>query len=522
MGAKIGTRPASVIGPDATLRGDVKFAGDVKVEGEISGNLHCDSLYLTPEGVISGDVIADRVLVCGRVSGSIESREIYLKYGAVVEGDIFHHQLTVEKGAILKGTSLPSGAAVVSPTTDTEGVVRPDLLPPIVTAGREMLASLREKLSSLRLPRPNFRWNPKDLWKPSETEQGDAAPQALGQLSWAGPAWQGTQDVLRRLALVLKSATSSTAISPPGYLEQPEKPKPFRRYRFHVLSPVTNLTIFAALAVFAFARAYDPDPAGNYPLSKTLEVSSERELILFDAKGKEFARRGGCVDAAVSLDEVPQHFIDALLATEDRRFFVHFGIDPVGILRAARTNYEAGKIVQGGSTITQQLAKISYLSSEKSFERKMKEAIAVLRLEASLSKQEILERYLSRAYFGEGCFGLRAASRHYFKQSVSNLTVPQSAMLVALLKSPSQLAQDKDALDAREALVLNAMVDYGKLDAAERAEIKLAKTLNTPRPVFGAFYADWIADTAKVKKNGKLAPLPIKTSFDKRLQRAAD
>ncbi|MDA7948702.1 MAG: transglycosylase domain-containing protein [Hyphomicrobiaceae bacterium] len=515
MGATIGTRLASVIGPDATLRGDVRFAGDVKVAGEIQGNLHCDSLFLTRKGVISGDVAAKRVIVCGHVSGSIDAQEIYLKYGAVVEGDITHHQLTVEKGAILKGTSFPSEVQMVSGTVDTEGVVRFDLLTRIVSAGRQ-------KLSSLRISRPQLQWRPKAETQSPETEESQSTSALSEQMVRLGPISDRLRETLRRVTLYFKLAASSTSAKLPEFLHRPNEPKRFRRYRFHILSPLTSLTAIAALALFWVARGYDPDPARNYPLSKTLEVPSDRELILLDAKGKPFARRGGCVDASVSLDEIPDHFIDALLATEDRRFFVHFGIDPVGIVRAARANHAAGKIVQGGSTITQQLAKISYLSSEKSFERKVKEAIAVLRLEASLTKREILERYLSRAYFGEGCFGLRAAARHYFKRGVDKLTVPQSAMLVALLKSPSQLAQDKKALRDREALVLDAMVDYGRLDPVRRAELKLAKTLNTSRASFGAFYADWIADTAKVKNDGNMAPLPIRTSFDPRLQRAAD
>ena len=271
MGATIGTRRASVIGPDATFRGDVRFAGDVKVEGKIHGNLHCDSLFLTSGGVISGDVTAGRVLVCGHVAGSIESREIYLKCGAVVEGDITHHQLTVEKGAILRGTSFPSEEAVVSATTDTEGVVRPGFLPRIVSAGRELL-------SSVRMPRPKFAWKPWRSAQSADTEPRDAVTEPVGRKSRVGPVLQQSYDVLRRFALFLKSSASSRPVNPPGYLEQPEKPKPFRRYRLHVLSPLTNFTIFAALAVFAVARAYDPDPARNYPLSKTLEVPSDREL----------------------------------------------------------------------------------------------------------------------------------------------------------------------------------------------------------------------------------------------------
>ena len=126
---------------------------------------------------------------------------------------------------------------------------------------------------------------------------------------------------------------------PPIYLSQPEKkPKRFRRYRLQVLSPLTNLATVAALVLFSVVRAYDPEPARTYPLSETLNVPSDRDLLLLDVRGKFFARRGGCMDAPVVYDEIPDHFIHALLAVEDRRFFLHFGIDPVGIVRAAVSN----------------------------------------------------------------------------------------------------------------------------------------------------------------------------------------
>ena len=148
-----------------------------------------------------------------------------------------------------------------------------------------------------------------------------------------------------------------------------------------------------------------------YPLDATRTPRVERQLVLLANDGQMFARRGGCVDSPVELKELPSHVTDAVLAMEDRRFYYHFGIDPRGILRAALNNYQAERIVEGGSTITQQLAKVTYLTSERTFERKLKEALIVLRLELLLSKDEILQRYLSVAYFGEGCHGLPRAAR---------------------------------------------------------------------------------------------------------------
>ena len=264
-----------------------------------------------------------------------------------------------------------------------------------------------------------------------------------------------------------------------------------------------------------------PPPAVSYPLRTTLEAPTERELILLAADGREFARRGGCFDAPVTISEVPKHFISALLAMEDRRFYSHVGIDPLGVLRAALFNYNAGRIVQGGSTITQQLAKISYLSDAKTFARKLEEAIVVLRLELGLTKNQILERYLARAYFGDGCYGLRAAARHYFDRNVGELSLSQSAYLVALLKSPTALAGDPVALRARERLVLHAMVEDGRLAKADIEKIQPAARKAKPS-LSGAYYADWIAETTSLPDGGDFSALPVRTTFEPALQRIAE
>jgi len=258
-----------------------------------------------------------------------------------------------------------------------------------------------------------------------------------------------------------------------------------------------------------------------YPLEATLKPRAERQLVLIDDNGKKFARRGGCVDAPVSVEELPQHLIDALLAMEDRRFYYHFGIDPQGILRAAFNNYQADRIVEGGSTITQQLAKVTYLTSEKTFERKLKEALIVLRLEMLLSKDQILERYLSAAYFGEGCHGLRAAARHYFRKSASDLTLSESALLVAFLRAPSRLAKHRDEARDRQKLVLKSMVETGALDEARLKTLEPGKIVDNSSTL-GAYYADWIAQTVDASHGDAGKPLKVRTSFDPVLQSLAD
>ena len=262
-------------------------------------------------------------------------------------------------------------------------------------------------------------------------------------------------------------------------------------------------------------------PVRDFSFS-ALDPASERTLLLHDAAGKVFARRGGCVAEPVKLSEVPPHLIDALLSTEDRRFYSHFGIDPIGIVRAALENRAAGRTVQGGSTITQQLIKYSLLSNDRTLERKKKEAWLALALELSLSKNDILERYLSSAYFGRGCFGLRAAAKEYYKLSVSDLSLPQAAYLVALLKSPTYLVDNPTAAEVRAEGVLDSMVANDKLSPAQRSGLKAGKPrLHEARPT-GSYYADWIAGTLQVPTSGDYAPLPVRTWFDRELQDLAD
>lgn len=297
--------------------------------------------------------------------------------------------------------------------------------------------------------------------------------------------------------------------------------KRVRRMRKLVVVPVFSGLVALAAGLYSVSKSYVPFPSETFPLEKTAEPPTGRQLVLLDSDGRPFAQRGGCYDKPVSMDEVPPHLVDALLATEDRRFYSHYGIDPVGILRAAHTNLRVGKVVQGGSTLTQQLAKISYLSPAKSFERKLKEAIAVLRLELALPKNEIMSRYLSRAYFGEGCFGLRAAARYYYNKPVNKLGIAESAVLVAMLKSPTQLANDDAARRERVSLVLNAMVENGNLLPRERAALTLSKFFYRPKPTFGAYYADWVADRVTLPGDGNHGKLPVRTSLDRRLQAIA-
>ncbi len=165
------------------------------------------------------------------------------------------------------------------------------------------------------------------------------------------------------------------------------------------------------------------------------------------------------------LDEIPDSLVKATLATEDRRFFEHWGIDVIGTARALFTNLQANEVVQGGSSITQQVAKNLFLSSERSLQRKIKEVFLALLLESRLSKREILKLYFDRAYMGGGAFGVEAASQYYFGKSVRQINLAESALLAGLFKAPTKYAPHVNlpASRARTNDVLNNLVEFGLL-----------------------------------------------------------
>src|SRR5256886_14827300 len=167
----------------------------------------------------------------------------------------------------------------------------------------------------------------------------------------------------------------------------------------------------------------------------------------------------------VRLAHIPQTLRDAVIATEDRRFYSHWGVDPVGIARAVYQNYRRGRIVEGGSTITQQLTKVLFLTPDKSLERKLKEAVLALELERRYSKTRILEMYLNQVYFGHGAYGVEAAARTYFGKSVSELTLQESALLAGLPRAPSSYSpfEHADVARPRREVGLPRMVEVGAL-----------------------------------------------------------
>ena len=262
------------------------------------------------------------------------------------------------------------------------------------------------------------------------------------------------------------------------------------------------------------------------PLSKSLEPPVPPSITLTSDDGIPIARRGAIIGRPVDAAKLPQRVTNAFLAIEDRRFRSHWGIDPRGIVRAAWHNLGSGGVREGGSTITQQLAKNAFLDSDRTAARKFRELLIAFWLEAWLSKDQILSRYLSNVYFGDNVYGLSAAAKHYFGRTPANLSIGQAAMLAGLVKAPSRLAPTSNLEGARqrEKLVVGAMVDAGfitrsEADAVKPASVRAGRAQTLPS---GTYFADWVLPDARDQAGAVSTEATVRTTLDRRLQRAAE
>ena len=278
-----------------------------------------------------------------------------------------------------------------------------------------------------------------------------------------------------------------------------------------------GLVLMYALAIPAFEE-----------MDEAKIFSTGRYSVKFlDREGREIGQRGILHNDAVPLEEIPDYLIKATLATEDRRFFEHIGIDFLGTARAFVENVRAGETVQGGSTLTQQLAKNLFLSFERSFERKLKELFLAFWLEARFSKRDILKLYFDRAYMGGGAFGVEAASHFYFGKSVREITLAEAAMLVGLFKAPTKFAPHLDlpASRARANVVLTNLVDAGFMTAGQvhGARLNPARPIETRSTYSPDWYLDWaFEEIQRVAEGRGHFVLTARTTLDVGLQQAAD
>ncbi|MGE0765045.1 MAG: transglycosylase domain-containing protein [Hyphomicrobiaceae bacterium] len=246
-----------------------------------------------------------------------------------------------------------------------------------------------------------------------------------------------------------------------------------------------------------------------------------------DTSGKEIGQRGILHNDAVPLSDIPDHLIKATLATEDRRFFEHFGIDVLGTLRALATNLSAGETVQGGSTLTQQLAKNLFLSSERSLTRKLKELFLSFWLEAHFTKRQILKLYFDRAYMGGGAFGVEAAAQLYFGKSVRDVTLAEAAMMAGLFKAPTKYGPhiDLPAARARANEVLSNMVEAGFMTAGQvqNARLHPAQPIDSRLASSPDWYLDWaFEEVQRIAEGRGYYVLTARVAVDLRLQQAAE
>ncbi len=266
------------------------------------------------------------------------------------------------------------------------------------------------------------------------------------------------------------------------------------------------------------------------PVGKLMDARENGSVTMLDYKGDVFAWRGDQFGGLVTAETVSPHLRNAVVATEDKRYFRHFGISPRGILGAIRINLSEGRGPfegNGGSTITQQVAKRVYFSDLPGLQRKLKEVPMSIAMELKYSKNEILTIYLNRAYLGAGTFGFQAASERYFGKSARAVNPAEAAMLAGLLKAPSTYAPTRDLGRAQDRanLIIGLMEDQGYLTAEEarNARTNPARLSETAEKRAGGYFADWIMESAPdflIKDTTE--DVLIRTTFDERIQRAAE
>ncbi len=254
--------------------------------------------------------------------------------------------------------------------------------------------------------------------------------------------------------------------------------------------------IWGGIVLFFFLLYCAWDLPGTW---KSPVMPEKNAITVLDEKGKVLARFGDIRGENINVAKLPAYVREAVLAIEDRRFYEHAGIDPWGILRAMAANILAGRFVQGGSTVTQQLAKNLFLSRDKTIKRKAQEAILALWLEHEFTKDEILSAYLNRVYFGSGAYGIDAAARIYFGKNASRLTLWETAVVIGLLKAPSRYspASNPDLAAQRARVVLGAMVDAGYMTETKKAgvvETDLALVPRVDASGMQLYFADWVLE----------------------------
>ncbi len=277
--------------------------------------------------------------------------------------------------------------------------------------------------------------------------------------------------------------------------------------------------IFLVVFFAVFARGL-PDTSSLY------DVDRQPSITYLDRNGALIATRGTQMAPPADLDALPDYVPAAFIAIEDRRFYHHPGFDPVGMMRAAAANMRAGRVVQGGSTLTQQLAKNLFLTPDQTLRRKVQELMLAVWLELKFSKKEILALYLNRVYFGAGAYGIEAASQRYFDKPASDLTIGEAALLAGLLKAPSRYSplSESERAATRATVVLNEMEEAGVITAAQREQavtqpVIVSRTLATQH---AQYFIDWLDKSIRGLVGEPTEDMVVETTLDLTLQTAAE
>jgi penicillin-binding protein 1A len=292
----------------------------------------------------------------------------------------------------------------------------------------------------------------------------------------------------------------------------------------YVIATVVIMPVLVALLVVSWAAwelrdVQFPSPA---------EITSQRVIVLQTADGRQLADKGSYRLAPVAAKDMPAAVVNAVTSIEDRHFYQHGGVDLPSMLRAIKQNLDAGKVVAGGSTITQQLVKILFLTSERTYTRKIQEAAIAVWLELHLTKNQILTSYLNNVYLGSGATGFPAAAKLYFGKSVGDLSLPEAAMLAGMINAPSldDPLLHLDAARSRAATVLDAMVVNGKLSQEDALAAKLNPAAPNPTeisPRSAGWFADWVSrQVAEAVPAPNGGAVTVRTTLDLRLQEMAE
>jgi len=307
----------------------------------------------------------------------------------------------------------------------------------------------------------------------------------------------------------------------PGPARPASAPKPKRKATWPYV-----LVMLGAWGVI-FGGLFFSHFLSSLPDVRNLMISGpSQDVTIVDDRGRLIARRGLTQGAMVKAEDLPDYVPNAFIAIEDRRFRSHMGIDPIGLGRAAVQNMINGHVVQGGSTLTQQLAKNLFLSPSRTFDRKIQEAMLALYLESRYSKNQILTLYLNRVYFGAGTFGIEAASQKFFGKHASELSLTEAAMIAGSVKAPARYnpLSDMDAGLQRARVVLGAMQEAGFIDQstqqmAAATRPRIVRANGTPG---SGFFADWVMAHLSDYVGATTEPIIVETSFDLDAQTMAE